>query len=128
MSTREPEGSPLDGHSRSVRTLIFPDDDTLISVSNDSSVLKWNLKQPDGEPAIIANLYVAQSASLSPDGRWVAIGSGYEGRFQIVSVEPASLVGLVCPQVGRNLTQAEWNRYIGEDVPYEASCQDFPPG
>jgi len=123
----ESEVAPLDWHSKSVRALLFPNDDTLISVRNDSNVLKWNLNDP-GNPEVIANPNVPQSASLSPDGLWVALGSAYEGRIQIASVESESLVDLVCPQVGRNLTQVEWDNFIGKDVDYEKTCQEFPPG
>jgi len=119
---------PLHGHSKSVRRLLFPNDDTLISVSNDSTVLKWDLTQPDDEPVVLTNPSVPQSAELSPNSHWVALGQAYGGKIQIGSVDPENLVDLVCLQVERNLTQAEWNRYVGEDVPYEQTCQDFPPG
>jgi WD40 repeat protein len=127
----EPEGSALHRHSGNVRALLFPDDDTLISVSYDSTVRKWNLTQPDVEPVVLANLnypnHLPNSAALSLDNRWLATGDTV-GKIQITSVAPEDLVALVCPQVGRNLTRAEWNRYVGEDVPYEQTCQDFPPG
>jgi WD40 repeat protein len=123
----EPENPLLPGHTRSVRSLIFLNDETLISASNDSKVLKWNLNHPDDEPEVLARPLVAYSAAISPDGRLIATGDQY-AKIQIAIVEPESLVDLVCPQVGRNLTQAEWNRHVGEDVPYEQTCRDYPPG
>jgi hypothetical protein len=33
-----------------------------------------------------------------------------------------------CHVANRNLTQAEWNQFIGSDVPYQRSCPDLPPG
>jgi hypothetical protein len=38
-----------------------------------------------------------------------------------------ALVELGCQRVRRNLTQAEWSRYLGEE-PYNQTCPDLPPG
>jgi WD40 repeat protein len=122
----EPEGSAVRRHNRSIRALLFPDQDTLISVSNDATVLKWKLAQPD-EAEVLANPNVPYSAALSPDKRWVATGDAH-GKIQIASVAPEDLVALVCSEVERNLTQVEWDRFVGADVPYEQTCQDLPPG
>jgi len=118
---------PLHGHSKSVRRLLFPNDDTLISVSNDSTVLKWDLTQPDDEPVVLTNPSVPQSAELSPDSHWVALGQAYGGKIQIGSVDPENLVDLVCLQVERNLTQAEWDQFAGDRL-YQRTCPDLPVG
>jgi len=66
------------------------------------------------------------SVALSPDGKWIAAGSSKD----LVMVWPRTkvLVELVCKKVWRNLTQDEWNRFIGQDIPYECTCSNLPSG
>jgi WD40 repeat protein len=33
-----------------------------------------------------------------------------------------------CSRSGRNLTSEEWRQFIGEDIPYDLTCLDLPPG
>jgi hypothetical protein len=32
------------------------------------------------------------------------------------------LAKLVCPNVSRNLTLSEWSYYMGEEIPFEKTC------
>jgi WD40 repeat protein len=50
-------------------------------------------------------------------------GSG--GSFR--TMDPAGLVDVACRIVGRDFTQVEWERYLG-DRPFEPTCSDVVPG
>ena len=43
-------------------------------------------------------------------------------------VDPLSWQRKVARRAGRNLTMAEWNKYIGPDTPYRRTSAEFPPG
>ena len=45
-----------------------------------------------------------------------------EGSERISVASMDDLVTLSCSQAGRNMTQAEWERYLGSDVPYRETC------
>jgi len=46
----------------------------------------------------------------------------------IVDVNLESWKARACRTANRNLTQAEWNQFIGTDMPYQRSCPALPPG
>ena len=33
-----------------------------------------------------------------------------------------------CRRARRNLTQAEWERFVGVELPYQETCPELPPG
>jgi WD40 repeat protein len=70
---------------------------------------------------------VVTSVTFSPDGRSVA-AAGWEDNVRIWIAQTEILSELVCATVWRNLRQDEWNQFIGETVPYEATCPGLPSG
>jgi hypothetical protein len=61
--------------------------------------------------------------ALSPDGRVVAASHG-EG-LVLWDVDLASWQQRACSVVRRNLTIAEWNTFIGQELPYRSTCDGF---
>jgi|GEM_PF-2295707 len=51
-----------------------------------------------------------------------------DGELWSLDWDPQSWVKELCRRAGRNLTVAEWCRYLGEGFPYQSTCSDFPPG
>ena len=77
---------------------------------------------PDGEDNFL---------SLSPDGRWLALGGAAPDRYRDASIkmwdlDPDHWVDAACKVAGRNLTRAEWNDLVGNLAPYHATCSQFP--
>ena len=66
------------------------------------------------------------SVAFSPDGRTRASGSD-DGTVTVRDIDPASWMRRACGIANRNLTQAEWQRYMG-DEPYRKTCPDAPAG
>jgi hypothetical protein len=43
-------------------------------------------------------------------------------------VDPSSWETKASRRAGRNLSLAEWKKYIGPDTPYRLTSPEFPPG
>jgi hypothetical protein len=62
---------------------------------------------------------------FSPDGQMIVSGA-YEGAENLVS-RPSHvdyMVKDICSIVTRNMTQNEWNIYVGKDIVLEKTCPE----
>jgi hypothetical protein len=76
------------------------------------------------------------TAIFSPDGKYVISGGFFTVGVNNVSERdttarvwvwrPDDLVAEACSRVTRNLTRAEWKQYMGDGMPYQAICPDWP--
>jgi DNA-binding SARP family transcriptional activator len=62
-------------------------------------------------------------AAFRPDGLELAVDTA-QG-IVVWSLDPIRWVQAACDVAGRNLTQAEWDQYIGDLAPYRATCPQF---
>ncbi len=67
------------------------------------------------------------SVTFSPDGSQVAYLDGNRP-VTLSLVHQEDLINAVCLRLTRNLTQAEWQQYIGNTLPYERTCPNLPEG
>ena len=64
--------------------------------------------------------------AFSRDGRTL-YSSSLDGTLRAWDVAPDAWRAEACEIVGRNLTQAEWARYLPEE-PYRVTCPQWPAG
>ena len=58
-----------------------------------------------------------------------ALASGSPDNTIILwDVNPKSWQEIACHIANRNLTPAEWAKFIGRDTPYTRTCPDLPQG
>jgi hypothetical protein len=65
-------------------------------------------------------------AVLRPDGRELATPTA-QGTL-LWDLNPAHWQAIACRLAGRNLTTAEWSRYLPSGEPYRATCPQWPRG
>ena len=128
----QPDDEPrrLSGHSDAITSLRFTRDGSyLVSGSRDRTVRYWSLKgEFDESIDLLGEPYEANIAKLaiSPDGKRVAWMAA-DGVLVESVVNTQEVVGLIKDEVRRNLTQGEWWKYIGKEIPYELTIPEFGP-
>jgi hypothetical protein len=101
----------------------------MATAGNDKKIKIFNLKDTVdlSEPPVTLNdnegfVLVIR---FSPDGQMII--SGESGGINNLRGRPSHvdyLVSDICNIVSRNMTQGEWNNYVGKDIPHEKTCPD----
>jgi WD40 repeat protein len=122
-------GEPLVGEQDPVLSMSFSSDGNILAASYaDNMIILWDVAtgQRLGKPIRGSNSSDSiNSVSFSPDGKTLASGDN-EGFFILWDVDPNSWAEDACQMASRNLTEAEWARYVGSDEPYTKTCPRNP--
>jgi WD40 repeat protein/energy-coupling factor transporter ATP-binding protein EcfA2 len=95
----------------------------LVAASHDGNVYLWNTTDWNNPPLVFSeNNGFVLTVCFSGNGKTFYSGSVDYPRFLGRPTESAQMVENFCSLLGRNLTQAEWDQYIGNNVPYEKTC------
>jgi WD40 repeat protein/DNA-binding SARP family transcriptional activator len=102
-------------------------DDRRADATSSASAQLWDLTtlQPIGQPLPLdarVGLYIRRDA-----GGTTAIIGTIDGTAVVWYLDPERWEALACAIAGRNLTPAEWQRYLNGRT-YRATCPQWPPG
>jgi WD40 repeat protein len=100
----------------------------MATAGNDKKLKIFNIKDPADltEPPVTLadNEGLVLVMQFSPDGKMIISGeSGGENNLIGRPSHADYLAHDICNLVSRNMTQEEWNLYVGKDIPLEKTCQ-----
>ena len=112
-------------HVGDVEAIAFsPDGKHVVSGSDDGTARVWEVKTGH-EVARMTHDGRVFAVAFSPDGKYVVSGSE-DGTARVRLWRPEDLIAEACRRLPRNLTLAEWQQYVGPEVPYHATCPGKP--
>jgi hypothetical protein len=101
----------------------IPGGQSLLTYGHDHTIRIWDLKNPAGDPVVLQHDAAVESVLLSENGKWLISNTPpgvYVWQWAIEDVRE-----LACRLAGRNLTNDEWAKYIGE-TEYQKTCDQWP--
>jgi WD40 repeat protein len=115
------------GHNASVNSLAFnPNGSVLATASSDKTIRLWDIEKNNAESIMLTghDSWV-WGVAFSPDGRNIYSG-GSDQRIRTWKTSTAELASMICPLVDRNLSQQEWDKFIGPPDMLEEPCVLLP--
>ena len=101
------------------------DGKTVATVGDDGSVVLWDVASQQRLSTLFGHVGAPENVVFSRDGRTL-LTVGDDGKLSFWDLPPATWEAKACMLAGRNLTQAEWNQFIGGD--YRRTCPQWPKG
>ena len=116
-----------------IRVRFSPNGKQLASASKDQSVRLWDIESEKTTPIVLTRQSGEYwSLAYSPDGQYLVAGGTSETTkiwdltHPLNSLTTSAIADKVCGKVLRNLTLDEWHKFIGEDIPYQRTCENLP--
>ena len=124
--TLQPIGAPFPGTNGPVDSLSIDDDGHRLLLGAGRSLRLYDIPTRTvlGDP--VETNTDSASTKLRGDGKLAAVA--VRDGLIIWDLDPAHWDNAACRLAGRNLTQEEWERYLGTIAPYSATCSQYPAG
>ena len=109
--------------ARIVDIRLDPSGKFIATCSTDGKVYLINTDAMNQTPVEVVSLSgFIFSIEFSNDGKTLFVASNNQSMITGYPVLADDLAKFICPNVSRNLTLSEWSYYMGEEVPFEKTC------
>ena len=109
-------------HTSGITKIAFsPDGNRVATASFDSQIKIWSLQEDlsKQQPVVLSDFDSwVMDLHFTNDGKKL-LASGADKTVRIWDINSAELFNEVSKKVSRDLTEEEWDKYIGKDIPYE---------
>jgi WD40 repeat protein len=122
------DGRALVTQSGAVNAVAFSSDSRMFAVADvEGRVVLWDAGQPRPlDPPVFSASRQGVHDLQFDGGQHLAVGAGTT--IATLDTDLASWRNEACRVFNRNLTMAEWTRFLGSDRPYARTCPDLPAG
>jgi Tol biopolymer transport system component len=121
FNTRETR--QFSGHRAGINDIEFSSDGKLLaSAGLDKRLQLYVLESPEDLPVEMENNNGFVWDIAFAKGSDILIATCSESEIRIWPTNPATLAEQICPKLTRNMTQDEWEKYVGGDNTYEHTC------
>jgi WD40 repeat protein len=111
------------GHRAGVYDIEFsPDEKLLASAGSDKRLQLYVLESPEDLPVVMENNNGFIWDIEFTKGSDFLIAACSESEIRLWPTDPSLLATEICPKLTRNLSDDEWLKYVGNEIPYEKTC------
>ena len=124
LENKEKFGPDLVGFIGEVSDIHFsPDDSLIVATSLDQTAQMWDLRNIYDLPTIFTHgTDWVNTLDFHPGGQYFMTGSR-DGIIRKFDVLPHNYASRMCDLIPNNMTETEWDQYVGEDIEYQITCE-----
>ena len=105
-------------------SLSFNPQGTLLAAGGSGGAWFWDLSQAQPKAVrLMGHRGPITSVAFAQDG--LLVSGGFDGSVSLWALTQR-LARQVCGRVWRNLSEEEWRRFVGEDIPRQRTCEALP--
>jgi WD40 repeat protein len=130
----------LSGHTSAIEHIKFNFAGTFMATaSKDFSIRLWEFDKPGNPPMVLSDHDWVWGVAFTPNDEQLMAGinsvkeeiatTGGLKRNQTIHAWPTKISSMsdkLCGYTKRNMSEEEWDLYVGEDLPREKTCQNLP--
>jgi WD40 repeat protein/energy-coupling factor transporter ATP-binding protein EcfA2 len=116
----------LVGHTSTINSLVFSSNGQfLASGSGDKTVRLWNRKDPNQQPITLSDHEDwVWSVAFTSDNQSLMAGTQFK-QIKAWPTQIETMGNTLCDKLTRNLTQEEWDIFVGEDIEKVITCSNI---
>jgi WD40 repeat protein/energy-coupling factor transporter ATP-binding protein EcfA2 len=114
----------LSGHSARVVDIEFCPAGKFIATSSfDGTIHLWDINNLNAQPLVLSDHGSwVRTVAFNSDGTRMITGSRQESRLLAWNINSREMAQMICNRLTRSITYDEWDRFIGQDIPYMEAC------
>ncbi len=124
----EAEIRTLTNHAARVTDIEFSHNNQLLATtSTDKTADVWNMAELNDLPIVLPDHGDwVWGVSFNPDNEHL-VTAGRDGNVRLWPTKPDEFAAQLCghERVGRNMVDTEWAQYVGEDIEYKITCDEY---